>query len=527
MSDLKTLENLFNQGTISRREFLARASALGLTASVAPSLFSAEAMAEKPKKGGRFRAGISSFYTTDSLDPATLSDIGNYFINWQLRNNLVEVDHKGRAIPELAVSMDPSPDAVTWTFQLRKGVEFHNGKTMEAEDVVYSINHHRGEKSKSGAKALVKQIKEVKAKGKDAVVFTLTGGNADFPYIMSDYHLPIFPAGTTGEAFEKGIGTGAYVLKSWEPGVRVFATKNPNYWKKGRGHFDEVETLGIGDVNSRTNGLKTGELDWINRCDLKTIHLLKRMPGIQILRVTGTFHYLKTMMTDVAPYDSNDVRLAMKYAINRQEILDKVLRGYGTIGNDHPIAPIQRFHASDLPQRHYDPDKARFHLKKAGLEGQTFKLYTATHAGFLDHAVLFKEQAAKAGINIELVQRPADGYWSNVWLKEPFVSSHWNGRITTDWMLSAAYYGDAPWNASHFHNARFDNMLVEARAELNTDKRRDMYFECQKILRNQGGAIVYVFKDNVEAAVDTIRYDQLAGNWEGDGARAAERWWFA
>ena len=186
MSELKELQRLFHNGQLTRREFLARVSALGLMAAVSPTLLTKSAQASTPKTGGRFRQGLAGGSTTDSLDPATMTDAMAYNINWQIRNCLVEIDAAGHPFPELAESWDSSPDAATWTFSLRKDVEFHNSKTMDAEDVIYSINHHRGKDSKSAAKGIVDPIEDIKADGKSSVIFTLKEGNADFPYIMSD-----------------------------------------------------------------------------------------------------------------------------------------------------------------------------------------------------------------------------------------------------------------------------------------------------------------------------------------------------
>jgi peptide/nickel transport system substrate-binding protein len=186
------------------------------------------------------------------MDPGTLVSNMNQNLNWQIRNCLVEIDHNFNAIPELAESWGSTPDAKVWTFKLRKGVEFHNGKTMTAEDVIFSINHHLGENSKSAAKGYLKSIENIKADGKYEVIFELSGGSADFPFILGDYHLTICPAGTEGPEWEKGIGTGGYILEEWEPGVRAFSKRNPNYWKEGRAHFDEIETLSIADTNART-----------------------------------------------------------------------------------------------------------------------------------------------------------------------------------------------------------------------------------------------------------------------------------
>ena len=215
MSTLKELEQLLASGRIGRREFMTRASALGLATAMSPALLITPARASTPKRGGRFRMATNDGDPADTLDPALALTGHSIYVQMQLRNCLVEVDHKSQAIPELAESYEPSPDAKQWTFELRKGVEFHNGKTLDAEDVIYSINHHRGEDTKSGEKANLEQVVDVKADGKHTVVFTLAGGNADFPYVLTAWGLPIVPNGsdpTTGWGPE---------ATSWSPGSRA------------------------------------------------------------------------------------------------------------------------------------------------------------------------------------------------------------------------------------------------------------------------------------------------------------------
>jgi peptide/nickel transport system substrate-binding protein len=280
----------------------------------------------------------------------------------------------------LAKSWESSADARNWTFKLRQGVQFHNGKTMDAQDVVFSINHHRGENSKSAAKGIVDPIENIKSEDKNTVVFNLMEGNADFPFLMSDPHLTIAPAGTKGEDWDKGVGTGGFFLQEWEPGFRAFAKRNTNYWKEDRAHFDEVETIGIADVTSRIVALNTGQIDAMNRFQLNLTHLLPKARDIQVINISGTKHYSMPMLTDTEPFNNNDVRLALKYAIDREQLLRKILRGYGTVGNDHPIAPCQKCYASELPQRPYDPDQARFHMKKAGMSDYPFSLHVADAA---------------------------------------------------------------------------------------------------------------------------------------------------
>ncbi|HJP22375.1 MAG TPA: ABC transporter substrate-binding protein, partial [Alphaproteobacteria bacterium] len=242
MDKLNTLERLFGQGRISRRDFMSQALALGATTALATSLAS-RALAATPKKGGHFRFGSAHGSTTDSINPATFENAFSQFLGYGIRNHLMEVDNTGKLVPELAAGYDVSDDATTWAFKLRKGVEFHNGKTMDSGDVVASINHHRGKDSKSAAKKLLEPIVELKADGKDTVVIKLKAGNADFPYIMSDYHIAIMPAMGEGVDFKSGVGTGAFVLENFEPGVRAKMKRNPNYFKSGYGNFDSAEMI--------------------------------------------------------------------------------------------------------------------------------------------------------------------------------------------------------------------------------------------------------------------------------------------
>jgi peptide/nickel transport system substrate-binding protein len=529
MLKFEKFERLFKEGHITRREFLAQASALGIAATLSPMLFSNTARASTPKRGGRLRLGMAGGHTTNSMDPVTYNDIMMQMTSMGLlRNCLVEQDYKGGIIPELAESWEPSKDVKQWTFKLRKGVEFHNGKTMDADDVIFSINHHRGENSKSGIKQILEPVKEIKKDGKHILKFQLDSPNADFPYLFASTRLCIVPADTTN--WDDGMGTGGYILEKFEPGIRLLAKRNPNYFKEGRAHFDEVDISVIADVTARTNALKTGQIDVMNRPDRKTVHLLGKDPGVQIVNVPGGLQYAFPMLCDIPPFDNNDARLAMKYLVDREQILDKVLRGYGYLGNDHPIPPTVKYSATELPQRVYDPEKAKYHIKKAGLEGQSFNLYVSDAAfeGAVDAAVLYRESAAKAGINIEVVREPKDGYWQNVWNKKTWCASFWFTRATADWMFSAAFSAESPWNDTHWRkNERFNNLLKEARAELDDSKRREMYFEMQRIVRDEGGTVIPAYGNMVDAASTKLKFENPAGNWELDGMRAAERWWFA
>ncbi len=529
MQTYEKLQRHFSEGRIDRREFIKRATALGMVAAIPSALLAGEARASSPKRGGKFRQGVRGGSLSDTLSGPLISDTHAINTGEQIRNRLTIVTPDWEVAGELAESWEASDDAAQWTFKLRKGVEFHNGKTLDAEDVVHSINVHRGPNATSNASGFVKAIEDVKSDGKNTVIFTLSSGNADFPFVMADFHFPIAIAGTEGAEWDKGIGTGPFILTDWEPGVRSATKRNPNYFKEGLPYFDEVETLNIADAAARANALQTGEVDVIENPELKTLHFLEQKEGLVVREVAGTLHYTFPMRMDLAPFDDSDVRSALKFAIDRKALLYSMLRGRGYLGNDHPIAKSQRFFASELPQREYDPDKARFHLKQAGLSELTVTLFAGDiFAGGVDAAVLYKEQAAKAGINIEVERVPTDGYWSEIWNVKPFCVSYWSGRPTEDLMFSMAFSSESSYNETHWNNERFETLLVESRAELDTAKRREMYVEMQRLVHDEGGLVCPIFANLVFVTSDKIQMpERLAGNWTLDGNKNTERWWFA
>lgn len=511
----------------TRREFLAGAAALGFTAAAASSLWSKTAKAA-PTKGGHMKVGVGGGASSDSLDPATsdatfMITTGNSF-----RDNVTEIGPDNSLQGALAESWEPSADAKTWAFKLRKGVEWHDGKPLEPEDIVVSLNLHRGEESKSGAKGIVAGIEDIRADGKDTVIFTLKDGDADFPYILTDYHLNIVPAKDGAANWQAGVGTGAYTLENLEPGVRSELKLNPNRWQQDVGFVDSAEVLLINDTGARQNGVISGGLHAMNRVDLKTVELMKRRPNVRILDVPGRLHHVFPMNMEVAPFDNEDVRLALKYAIDREDYLQRILKGYGVLGNDSPIGPPFRFHAEDIPQREYDPDKAKHHLKRAGMETLALDLSTADFlfSGAIDAAVLYKAHAAPAGIDINVVREPSDGYYTDAWMVKPWYTSYWGTRATEDMILSLVYLSTASWNETRHKSEKLDGLIVAARGELDDKKRAEMYREVQLIIRDEGGVVVPAFANMVMAvSADVGTGDDIGASWDLDGGYCVKRWW--
>jgi peptide/nickel transport system substrate-binding protein len=526
MDEIRWLEGQLRRGRLSRRDFMGRASALGLSLAAAGVLADRSRAAE-PQKGGMLMVGLGGGSAVDSLDPRSYTDAVAAIAGFSAFNLLTEIDAEGKVQPELAESWEAEPDARTWLIRLRQGVTFTNGKTLDAEDVVYSLDLHRGDDTTSGAKGIMTGIAAIEAVGTDQVKITLAEPNADLPYLLSDFHLLIMPAGF--EDWSRPIGTGAFQITSFEPGVGVMAERNPNYWKAGRGHLDGYEIIVINDITARINALVSGQVQLINRVDWKLVDRLEGAPGCEIVRASGGQHYTFVMACDRAPFDDPNLRLAMKHAVDRELILKNILNGFGQVGNDHPIPAHDPFFNSELPQRPYDPDQAKFHLQQAGLEQfeVTLQASDAAFAGAVDSAVLFAEAAGKAGIAINVQREPADGYWSEVWMQVPFAMSYWNGRPTPDLMFSTAYQSDAAWNDSFWKKPEFDRLLLAARGMLDFDKRKELYWEMQRLVWEDNGNIIPMFGDFVDARREEVQGFEPNPANSLSGLRVLEKAWLA
>jgi peptide/nickel transport system substrate-binding protein len=524
MNELKYLGQKVAVGQSTRREFFGRAAAIGVTATMANTLLTNTAMAAGPRKGGVMKIGLAGGSATDSLDPALSGNSVCNNIGRTWGEELVELTPAGEIRPKLATEWSSSPDAKVWTFKIRKGVQFHNGKEMTPDDVVATMERHSGKDTKSGALGIMRSISSVKRNG-DTVVFTLNNPNADLPYLLNDFHLLIQPNGGKDEP-AAAIGTGPYKMVSNEPGVRYLGERFGNYWSAGtRGHADQIEIIVLNDTMARMAALQSGRVDMVNRVDPKTVSMLKRFPSVRIQTVSGRAHYLFIAHCNVAPFSNKDLRLALKYAMNREEMVEKILRGYGSIGNDTPINSAYPIF-SEIPQRPFDPEKAKFHFKKSG-HNESIVLRTSEVAfpGAVDAAQLYQASCAKAGIKLEVRREPGDGYWTQVWNKQPFSMTYWEGRAVQDQMYSTAYVSGADWNETKFNYPKFDQMVVAARGELNVDKRKAIYHDIALIVNEEGGSLIPMFNDTIAAIGGRVGGWVKNPNMEMMGYMAASECW--
>jgi len=517
------IASLIHHRGIDRRRFLLTAAATVLATAALPRA----SHAETPSKGGVLRLGLNGGSSADTLDPTQL--IGTYSINVsrQVYNTLVEIGDDGRPAPELAVSWEASDGNKRWILNLRPGVQFHNGKVFDAEDVKYSLGLHLGEKTKSKAKGLVADISEVRAASPTQVEIVLKSPNPDMDFVLSDLHFAMVPAGFAD--WLKPVGTGPFKLTVFQPGVRATVVRNDAYWRSDRGHVDSVETVVINDLTARVSALQGGSVHIINGVDYKIAPLLKKDPRSYLVVTEGKQHFSLPMDATKEPFNNPDVVLALKHAIDREQMVKLLMAGYGRVGNDHPIAASDPNFNPNIAQRAFDPDKARFHLKKAGKSDLTLELHAAPVAfeQAINTAELFAQSAKAAGTTINVKREPDDGYWSEVWMKQPWVASFWAGRPSASMMFSSVYASGAPWNETHWKNEGFDRKLAESRSLADPAKRREVYFELQQIIHDECPTIIPAFASWIDAASTQVKGFVPNPNFLLCDHRVAERVWLS
>ncbi|MER9095931.1 ABC transporter substrate-binding protein [Mesorhizobium sp. M0700] len=514
----------------SSKSFLNRRQVLAGMSALAATPFASRGMAASVKPTGICRFGVHGANTTDTLDASNARDTFPYLLNTGLRNCLTEVGRGGKLIPELAESWDTNHDATQWTFKIRQGVQFHSGKTLTSEDVVETFKDQMRAESSATQRSALADVVELKTDGPQSVIFTLKSGNVDLPDIFSHINFAIAPFKDGKVDWTSGDGTGGYQLESFSPGILAKLKRNQNYWKSDRAHFAAVEIVGINDPTARLSALRGGQVDVISRVPPKLAKMISALKDVQVVTVNGTLHYNFSMNTTLTPFTDVDVRLAMKHLIDRQNFVEKILGGYGAMSDDNPIAPSYRFYNPNLKNPHtYDPDKAKFYLNKAGVSGLQVQLFASEAAfdGATDAATLFSNDAKAGGVQINPVRTPSDGYWAEIFGKKEFFAEFWSGRTTEDSLLTQAYSKGSSENGSHWANERFNELLIQARGELNEDRRREQYYEMQQILHDDSGAIVMAFVDHIMAVTPKVETGQLTPTgYELENFRAIERWSF-
>ncbi|GLU29098.1 ABC transporter substrate-binding protein [Brucella sp. NBRC 12950] len=493
-----TLDQNLRSGA-SRRDVLKMLLAAGMTVSGAGAIATqaTEAFAQTAKKGGKIRVATYASSTADTLDPARAIFNIDYIRVNSIYNGLTRLDDTLTPQMELAEAFE-TDDAKRWIIKLRKNVVFHDGSPFGADDVVFTLLRHKDPATGSSAKAIASQIDTVKKTGDHEVTIELTGANADLPALMGTPAFLIVKNGTSN--FNQGVGTGAFKITEFSPGTRSRMKANENYWKQGGGpYLDEIEIFAIQEETARLNALLAGDVDIIANVNPRAATQITDA-GHQLLRTVAGQYTNLIIRLDQDPGNNGKFVQAIKHLINRDLVSKAVFRGFAQLGNDQPIPPSSRFYRQDLAPTPYDPEKAKSLLAEAGLIGKTIPIVASSAAQqSVEIAMVLQQAASEIGLNFDVQRVPADGYWSNYWLKAPICFGNINPRPTPDAMFSQFYKSDASWNESKFQNEKFDALLSEARGLTDDAKRMEIYSELQGIVSADAGTIIPTFYDGLDA----------------------------
>ena len=425
----------------------------------------------------------------------------------QVYERLFNFGPDGKPAPRLAVSAVSNSDGTIWRVKLRPGVSFHNGKKFTARDVLYSYGYvaDKANQAESMPRLDAIDFKGTRAISDMEIEFRLKRAIGDFKGLLAEKGLWIVPEGTKN--FDSPVGTGPFIFSSWQPGVRALYKRNASYWGASAttGPFvDELEIQTIPDQTARLNALLGGQVQEITFLDFVSAKARANDPAMQIVRTAQPSTTPFYMQIDSATFMDPRVREAMKLAVDRETLVKNVLLGFGSVGNDL-FGMGQPSYNSDIPQRHYDPDKAAGLLKQAGVDRLRLALPTSTTTpGMLESAAGFKQQATRAGIDLQLMKLPPESYFSNnQYMKVPFYQTNWGQGFESqaqDGLLS-----DAPYNETHWHDPSWDAAFRKAQGIVDEPKRLAAYKALQEPLWERGGYIVWGTFDTIDAVAPNVR----------------------
>jgi peptide/nickel transport system substrate-binding protein len=437
-----------------------------------------------------------------SVDPLINNNVADLMRLTTIYEKLVELDNGYQPIPVLAESWESDPEGSVWTFHLRHGVKWHDGRDFTAKDVVWTFKRVLDPTLDSGAAATLGMLDPAKIEAVDdhTVRFTTKSPTVELPIMLSNKYTAIVPDGIDRETMQKKpVGTGPYMVDSFVPGPNFVAKRNANYWKPGLPKAPCIELSGITESVARAAALQSGQADLLIFLEPAATATLAADPNVTILKSPGGSVMTLSMWVDTPPFDKLQVRQAMKLVVDRQKMVDAGLLGNGAPGNDNPVAPTSPdAYRSDIIPR--DVEKAKQLLAEAGYaDGLSVDLYTSDSiATMVPIAQLYQQMAADAGIKVNIIMSPADSYWNEIWLKRPFITSNWGGRPTAEG-LSIAYLSKAQFPETHWYRSDYDDLITKANGTVDPDARRKLFQEAQRLLSEEGGVIVPAFASVVAA----------------------------
>jgi len=456
----------------------------------------------KPKYGGTLRVALTGGGATDTVDAQLLTNFLDQARLLQLYNAPVELDNNSRLKLSLAEEITPNSTATEWVMRVRPGITFHNGKSLTADDIIFSFQRIMNPKSpKFGAPQLsLLDWKHLKKLDNRTVKFPFKSPYSAFFQLLADYNYFIVPVGYD---VKHPIGTGPFKFKSFTPGQQSVFVRNQNYWEHGLPYVDEVVINDFTDETSQVNALIAGQVDAIDSLSAASVRSLQSQGQKVVISKSGNSVPF-TMRVDVPPLNDVRVRQALRYLIDRKQMLQVVFGGYGLVGNDLFSINDPDFD-HNIPQREQDIPRAKSLLRQAGHSNLTLQLTSADIApGAIQASVVLAQQAKAAGVTVNVRQTTATELFGPNFLKWSFAQDNWAPTYFLTQVGEGQVPG-APFNESHFNNPRFNKLYSEALATVDPAKQREIVYEMQVIYWNEGGYIIPYFTPFIDGHSPRLR----------------------
>jgi peptide/nickel transport system substrate-binding protein len=500
-------------GRVSRREFMRHGSVLGLSLPFLGGVAAAAGFSAMPSfaraatPGGTIR--IAQTVPAAAIDPVKIADGGGITVVSQVAETLVLSGGDLTARPVLAESWAPNKDGTVWTFKLRKGVKFHNGKTMTADDVVASFDRIADPDNGSNAlSALTGVLSKGGTRKVDdhTVEFHLDAANGGFPYMVStdNYNAVILPADYAGDFEQNMIGTGPFKLEKYTPKVGASFVRNTDYWGE-KALPDRIELSFYADYQPQILALQGGQIDIIQQIPvLQGVGLLND-PNFDIISTPSTAHQQVHMRTDLDPFKDKRVRRAIALCLDRPKLVQGLMKGRAKIGNDSPFAAAYPSTDSSVPQREKNIAEAKELMAAAGMNGFETTLTTEKYLEIPDYAVLIQNAVKEIGGNIKVNVLDQGAYYGDAvpgkspWLDSDMGITDYGHRGVPNVFLSAPLRSDGTWNSAHFKNAEYDTLVNSYIASLDLESQRASAGKIQTLLLDETPLLFTYFYDFLTA----------------------------
>jgi peptide/nickel transport system substrate-binding protein len=447
------------------------------------------------KRGGTLRVGVSGGSAKDSIDVHKWSGDVDISRLSNLYEPLFEHDENFVLQNVLAESLEPVA-ADDWIIHLRTGVVFHDGKAFGADDVIYSLRRLADPDDPKTGAGRVKDIDFDRLEKVDdhTVRIRLVTPNVAFPELISDVYALMGPVDFDPA---KPVGTGPFKLKSFTPGSQSEFVRNEDYWQEGLPFLDSLVILDMPEQASRLNALIGGQVEAITHISATEVPIVEGA-GQSVLQSKGVRWTPLTMRVDVAPFNDVRVRQAMRLAVNRQQMIDQALSGYGILGNDM-YAPYDAGYPKSLPQREQDIDQAKALLREAGQTDLRVELIAAEiGTGAMAAAQVLVEQVKAAGITVSLRKVESSALYGDEYKQWPFAMDTWGMNSFLPQVVSGSL-PTAPYNTTHWDDEEFAELAMKAQVELNEATRNELIGKALTIEYERGGNLIWSFNDQLDA----------------------------